>query len=65
MLPEVPPTNRSVEVPVVSIVGIRGGKLYHEQLYRDQASVFVQVGLLDPRLVPDDMRGEGSQVFPS
>lgn len=64
MLPEVPPTNKSVEVPVVSIVSIRGGKLYHEQLYWDQASVLVQIGLLDPKLVPDDMKSRGLQKLP-
>ena len=64
MLPEVPPTNKSVEVPVVSIVSIRGGKLYQEQLYWDQASVLVQIGLLDPKLVPSDMKRRGLQRLP-
>jgi len=36
-----------VEVPVVAIVQFRDGKLAHEHIYWDQASV-VQVGLLDP-----------------
>lgn len=52
MLPGVPPTGKKVEVAAVSIVCIRGGKLYHEHIYWDQASVLLQVGLLDPRLVP-------------
>lgn len=56
ILPGVPPTNKSVEVPVVSIVGIRGGRLLSEQMYWDQASVLVQIGLLDPDIVPVDMR---------
>lgn len=64
MLPEVPPTNELVEVPVVSIVSIRGGKLYHEQLYWDQASVLVQIGLLDPKLVPDNMKRRGLRRLP-
>ena len=63
-MPDVPPTNRSVEVPVVSIVSIRGGHLYQEQLYWDQASVLVQTGLLDPSLVPNDMRRTGLQRLP-
>ena len=52
MLPGIEPTNKSVEVALVAIVCIRGGKLYHEHIYWDQASVLVQTGLLDPRVVP-------------
>jgi carboxymethylenebutenolidase len=52
MLPGVPPTGRRVEVPLVAIVGFRGGKLYHEHIYWDQASVLVQIGLLDPKGLP-------------
>lgn len=51
LLPDVEPTNRDVEVALVVIVCIRGGKLYHEHIYWDQASVLVQTGLLDPKLV--------------
>ncbi|MFI5105313.1 MAG: ester cyclase [Terriglobales bacterium] len=51
MLPGVPPTNRRVEVPLVAIVKFRDGKLAHEHIYWDQASVLKQIGLLnDPRL---------------
>jgi carboxymethylenebutenolidase len=52
MLPGVPPTGRRVEVPLVAIVRFRGAKLVHEHIYWDQASVLVQVGLLDPRGLP-------------
>lgn len=52
MLPGVPPTNRRVEIILVSIVSMRAGRLYSEHTYWDQASVLVQVGLLDPKLVP-------------
>jgi carboxymethylenebutenolidase len=52
MLPGVPPTGRRVEVPVVAIVNFRGDKLYHEHIYWDQASVLVQIGLLDPKGLP-------------
>ncbi|KAK2034799.1 dienelactone hydrolase [Colletotrichum zoysiae] len=64
ILPGVPATNKRVEVLVVSIVGLRGGKLYHEHVYWDQASVLVQVGLLDPKLVPDAARKNGVQKLP-
>jgi carboxymethylenebutenolidase len=52
MLPGVPPTGRYVEVPTVAIVNFRGDKLYHEHIYWDQASVLVQIGLLDPKGLP-------------
>ncbi|HUJ98528.1 MAG TPA: dienelactone hydrolase family protein [Stellaceae bacterium] len=52
MLPGVKPTGKYVEVPLVAIVNFRGDKLYHEHIYWDQASVLVQIGLLDPKLVP-------------
>jgi carboxymethylenebutenolidase len=51
MLPGVAPTNRHVEVPLVAIVQFRDGKLAHEHIYWDQASVLKQIGLLtDPAL---------------
>ena len=51
MLPGIAPTNRRVEVPLVAIVRFRDGKLAHEHIYWDQASVLKQIGLLtDPAL---------------
>jgi carboxymethylenebutenolidase len=52
MLPGVAPTGRRVEVPLVVIVHFRTGKLAHEHIYWDQASVLVQLGLLDPQALP-------------
>ena len=52
MLPGVKPTGKRVEVPLLAVVKFRGDKLCHEHIYWDQASVLVQVGLLDPRLLP-------------
>ena len=52
MLPGIPPTGKRVEVPLVAIVRFRGDKLAHEHIYWDQASVLVQLGLLDPATVP-------------
>jgi len=50
-LPGIPSTNRHVEVPLVAIVSFRDGKLAHEHIYWDQASVLKQIGLLnDPSL---------------
>ena len=52
MLPGIPPTGRRVEVPLVVIVRFRDGKLAHEHIYWDQASVLVQLGLLDSEKLP-------------
>jgi carboxymethylenebutenolidase len=52
MLPGIPPTGRTVDVPMVGIVKFEGDKLAHEHIYWDQASVLVQIGLLDPRGLP-------------
>jgi carboxymethylenebutenolidase len=57
LLPGVAPTGKSVEMAVAVIVGfkdgkISDGKISHEHIYWDQASVLVQVGLLDPKGLP-------------
>jgi len=52
MLPGIPPTGKRVEVPVVAIIGFREGKIAYERIYWDQASVLVQIGLLDPDTLP-------------
>ena len=52
MLPGVPPTGKRVEVALVAIVRFREGKLAHEHIYWDQASVLVQLGLLDGNSLP-------------
>jgi carboxymethylenebutenolidase len=52
MLPGVAPTGKKVECPLVVIVHFREGKLANEHIYWDQASVLVQLGLLDPSSLP-------------
>ena len=52
MLPGIAPTGKQIEVAVVAIVQFRDGKLAHEHLYWDQASVLVQLGMLDPVTLP-------------
>ena len=52
MLPGIAPTGKRVEVPLVVIVHFRDGKLAHEHIYWDQASVLVQLGLLDSSTLP-------------
>jgi carboxymethylenebutenolidase len=52
MLPGIPPTGKRVEVPLVAIVRFREGKLAHEHIYWDQASVLVQLGLIETAKLP-------------
>ena len=52
MLPGIPPTGRRIAVPVVVVVGFQDGKVHHEHIYWDQATVLVQAGLLDPSALP-------------
>ena len=52
MLPGVSPTHRRVEVALVAIVRFRDGKLAHEHIYWDQASVLKQIGLLADTSLP-------------
>jgi carboxymethylenebutenolidase len=52
LLPGVPPTGRRVRLAVCVVAGFRDGKLSHEHIYWDQASVLVQIGLLDPAGLP-------------
>jgi carboxymethylenebutenolidase len=52
LLPGVPPTGKRVEIPLVAIVHFREGKLAHEHIYWDQASVLVQLGILSANGLP-------------
>jgi carboxymethylenebutenolidase len=52
MLPGVAPTGKRVECALVVIVHFRDGKLAHEHIYWDQASVLVQLSLLDASRLP-------------
>jgi carboxymethylenebutenolidase len=52
-LPGVPPTGKRVEVAVIVVVEFDDdGKIAAERIHWDQASVLVQLGLLDPTVLP-------------
>jgi carboxymethylenebutenolidase len=52
-LPGVPPTGRKVVLPHVVVMGFdEAGRIAYEHIFWDQASLLVQVGLLDPALLP-------------
>jgi carboxymethylenebutenolidase len=52
LLPGVAPTGRHVRLPFCVVAGFENGKLAHEHIYWDQASLLVQVGLLDRAALP-------------
>jgi len=52
ILPGVKPTGRKVAIPFVVAVGFEGDKVAYERIYWDQASLLVQLGLLDTGKLP-------------
>jgi carboxymethylenebutenolidase len=52
LLPGIAPTGKPVEVALVVVVEFRDGRLAGERIYWDQASVLVQLGLLDASALP-------------
>ena len=48
LLPGITPTGKYVEIPHVVIMKFKNNKISHEHIYWDQASVLVQIGLLNP-----------------
>src|SRR5262249_4136440 len=52
LLPGIPPTGKHVELPHVLVMKFENGKIAHEHVWWDQASLLVQVGLLDPGKLP-------------
>jgi carboxymethylenebutenolidase len=53
LLPGIPPTGQWVEIPHVVVMGFdEEGKVTHEHIYWDQASLLAQVGLLDTATLP-------------
>jgi carboxymethylenebutenolidase len=63
MLPGIAPTGKRVEIAMVAVVRFRDSKLAHEHIYWDQASVLVQLGLLDDRSLPVAGRETASKAL--
>ena len=51
-LPGIAPTGKRIEVAIVAIIAFRDGKIASEHIYWDQASVLVQLGLIDGSTLP-------------
>jgi carboxymethylenebutenolidase len=52
MFPRIPPTGKYVEIPLVVVMKFDDNKIAHEHIYWDQASLLVQLGLLDSKNLP-------------
>ena len=52
LLPGVAPTGKHVRLAFCVVVGFEDGKVSHEHIYWDQASLLVQVGLIDASELP-------------
>ena len=63
MLPGIAPTNKAVKIPLVVVIGFRDGKVAHEHIYWDQASVLVQLGLLDAGSLPVAGRESAQKIL--
>lgn len=64
LLPGVPATGKQIQIILVSIVCIKGGILAHERVYWDQASVLMQIGLLDYKNIPPSFEKQGVHELP-
>jgi len=49
LLPGIAPTGKWLEAAFIVVACFRGDKLYHEHIYWDQASLLVQLGLIDAK----------------
>ena len=62
ILPGVPPTGKYVEIACVVVMNFKDGKISHEHIYWDQASLLVQIGLLGPKLLPVTGREQAKRL---
>jgi carboxymethylenebutenolidase len=63
ILPGVPATGKYVEIACVVVMNFKDGKISHEHIYWDQASLLVQIGLLDPKLLPVTGREQAKRLL--
>jgi carboxymethylenebutenolidase len=64
ILPGIKPTGRKAVVPTVVIVGFdQDSKITHEHIYWDQATMLVQLGMLDPAALPVSGREQAARLL--
>lgn len=61
LLPGIPPTGKKVELAHVVVAGFQNGKVAYEHIYWDQASLLVQIGMLD-HAIAGDRRRAGTSI---
>lgn len=64
LLPGVPATGRKVAIPMVSVVNVRGDRLYHEHIWWDQAGALKQVGVIPTNVPYPGPNGGGTLRLP-
>jgi carboxymethylenebutenolidase len=52
MLPDIAPTGKYFEIPLIAIVTFEGDKIANEHIYWDQASLLFQLGLIEKNNLP-------------
>ena len=62
-LPGVPPTGRRIEIPMVVVIEFKDDKIESEHIYWDQASVLVQIGLLEEGKLPVAGRAQARKLI--
>jgi carboxymethylenebutenolidase len=63
VLPGVAPTGRKVALAHVVIAGVKDGRITHEHIYWDQATVLAQIGLLDASCLPVSGAEQAAKVL--
>jgi carboxymethylenebutenolidase len=63
ILPGVPASGKYVELPCVVLMNFKDGKVAHEHIYWDQASLLVQIGLLDQKPLPVTGREQAKRLL--
>jgi carboxymethylenebutenolidase len=63
LLPGVAPTGRQAQLAFCVVVKFEDGKVAHEHIYWDQASLLAQVGLLDPAELPVTAAEQAANVL--
>jgi carboxymethylenebutenolidase len=63
ILSGVPATGKYAEIACVVVMNFKDGKISHEHIYWDQASLLVQIGLLDPKLLPVTGREQAKRLL--
>jgi len=63
LLPDIAPTGRPIEMSMVGVITFQDGKIASERLYWDQATLLVQIGVLDPKKTPSVLGAEAARLL--